>query len=64
MPFFTGPMPAVLVAGVLIVALLLWIVRDRRHPGPRLEGADGIDREEQCKGDRNCASDVETNRFR
>ncbi|HWB42580.1 MAG TPA: hypothetical protein VG500_15065 [Gemmatimonadales bacterium] len=46
MPFFTGPMPAVLVAGVLIVALLLWIVRDRRHPGPRLEGADGIDREE------------------
>jgi hypothetical protein len=46
MPFFAGPVPAVLLAGVLIVALVLWLLRDRRYPGPRLHGADGIDQEE------------------
>jgi hypothetical protein len=46
MPFFTGPVPAVLLTGVLIVALVLWLLRDRRYPGPRLHGADGIDQGE------------------
>ena len=43
MPFFAGPVPAVLLAGVLIVALVFWLLRGRRHPGPRLHGGDGID---------------------
>ena len=45
MPFFAGPVPAVLLAGVLIVALVLWLLRGRRYPGPRLHGAEGIDQE-------------------
>jgi hypothetical protein len=52
MPFFAGPVPAVLLTGVLLVALLLWLLRDRRHPGPRLHGADGIDREELEEAER------------
>ena len=52
MPFFGGPVPAVLLTGVLIVALVLWLLRDRRHPGPRLHGADGIDREELEEAER------------
>jgi hypothetical protein len=51
-PFFAGPVPAVLLTGVLLVALLLWLLRDRRHPGPRLHGADGIDREELEEAER------------
>jgi hypothetical protein len=31
---------------VLLFALVVWLLRDRRHPGPRLHGHDGIDREE------------------
>jgi hypothetical protein len=45
-PFFAGPVPVVLLAGVLVVGVVLWLLRDRRYPGPRLEGVDGIDREE------------------
>ena len=52
MPFFTGPVPAVLLAGVLIVAVARGLLRDRRHPGPRLYGADGIDREELEEAER------------
>ena len=52
MPFFTGPVPAVLLTGVLIVALILWLLRDRRYPGPRLHGADGIDQEELEEAER------------
>lgn len=52
MPFFTGPVPAVLLTGVLLVALVLWLLRARRHPGPRLHGGDGIDREELEEAER------------
>ena len=52
MPFFSGPVPVVLLTGVLVVALVLWFLRDRRHPGPRLEGTDGIDREELEEAER------------
>lgn len=52
MPFFDGPVPAVLLAGVLIVALVLWLLRDRKYPGPRLHGEDAIDREELEEAER------------
>ncbi len=52
MPFFASPMPAVLLAGVLIVALMLWLLRDRRYPGPRLHDGDGIDQEELDEAER------------
>ena len=52
MPFFAGPVPAVLLAAVLIVALILWLLRDRRYPGPRLHGADEIDQEELGEAER------------
>jgi hypothetical protein len=52
MPFFAGPVPAVLLAGVLLVALVFWLLRDRRHPGPRLHGGDGIDQEELEEAER------------
>jgi hypothetical protein len=52
MPFFAGPVPAVLLAVVLLVALVLWLLRDRRHPGPRLHGEDGIDQEELEEAER------------
>ena len=42
----SGPVGTILVAGVSIVALLVWLVRRPRHPGPRLLGHDGIDRAE------------------
>ena len=40
----SAPLGTLLVAGVSIVALLVWLVRRPRHPGPRLVGHDGIDR--------------------
>jgi hypothetical protein len=46
MPLIGGPIPAILVAGVVLVCLVIWLVRDRRYPGPRLHGGDDIDREE------------------
>ena len=46
MPLIGGPIPAIFLAAVLIVGLVLWLVRERRYPGPRLHGEDGIDREE------------------
>ena len=45
MPVIGGAVETVLVSLVLLVALVLWLRRDRRHPGPRLHGSDGIDRE-------------------
>jgi hypothetical protein len=39
-----GAVETVLVSTVLLAALLVWLRRDRRHPGPRLHGSDGIDR--------------------
>jgi hypothetical protein len=40
----SGPLETLLVAGASIVALVVWLVRRPRHPGPRLVGHDGIDR--------------------
>ena len=37
---------------MLVIALVLWLMRDRRYPGPRLHGADGIDREELEEAER------------
>ena len=52
MPFFAGPVPAVLLTGVLLVALVLWLLRDRRYPGPRLHDAEAIDQEELEEAER------------
>jgi hypothetical protein len=35
----------VLLAAVLIVGLVLWLLRGRSYPGPRLHGTEGIDHE-------------------
>jgi len=45
MPVIGGAVETVLVSLVLLVALVLWLRRGRRHPGPRLHGSDGIDRD-------------------
>ena len=41
-----GPVGTMLVALAAIIALVLWLRRDRSYPGPRLIDDDGIDREE------------------
>lgn len=41
-----GPIGTLLVALAAVVALVLWLRRDRSYPGPRLIDDDGIDREE------------------
>jgi hypothetical protein len=46
MPLIGGPVSAIFLAAVLLVGLVLWLARERRYPGPRLYGEDGIDREE------------------
>jgi hypothetical protein len=43
-PVIGGAVETVVVSLVLVVALVIWLRRDRRHPGPRLHGSDGIDR--------------------
>lgn len=45
MPMIGGPVQTLLVAVVAIIALVLWLRRGRRYPGPRLAD-DEIDREE------------------
>jgi hypothetical protein len=45
-PFVSGPVGTLLVAAAVAAALAGWLMRRRRHPGPRLVGSDGIDREE------------------
>jgi hypothetical protein len=46
-PFVSGPVGTLLVAAALLAALVTWLMRRRRHhPGPRLVGGDGIDRDE------------------
>jgi hypothetical protein len=52
MPLITGPVGTVLVALAVVVALIIWLRRDRRYPGPRLYGDDGIDREELEQAER------------
>ena len=46
MPLIGGPVSVIFLAAVLMVGLMLWLLRERRYPGPRLHGEDGIDREE------------------
>ena len=46
MPLVTGPVGTLLVAGAAFTAVLIWLLRRPRHPGPRLVGDDGIDRDE------------------
>jgi hypothetical protein len=45
-PFFAGPVSLVLLGAVLIVAVVLWLLRDRRYPGLRLDGEVPVDRDE------------------
>jgi hypothetical protein len=60
MPIITGPVGTLLVAAVCIVALVLWLLRDRRYPGPRLDAEDdGIDHEELEQAERE-VRDLET----
>ncbi|MEP6687905.1 MAG: hypothetical protein ABJC36_06115 [Gemmatimonadales bacterium] len=42
----SGALGTLLVAGAALAALVVWLVRRPRHPGPRLVGDDGIDRAE------------------
>jgi hypothetical protein len=51
MPLITGPLGTLLVALAAIVALIIWLRRDRKYPGPRLYG-DQIDREELEQAER------------
>jgi hypothetical protein len=47
MPFVGGPVGILLVAGTVATAFVIWLLRDRRYPGPRLHGQDPeIDHEE------------------
>jgi hypothetical protein len=46
MPFVDGPVGVLLVAGTVVAAFVIWLLRRERYPGPRLHGDPGIDREE------------------
>ena len=46
MPFVSGPVGTLLIAATVAAAVIGWLMRPRKHPGPRLVGSDGIDREE------------------
>lgn len=53
MPLFLGgPLEVLLLAAVLLAALVVWLRRGRRYPGPRLHGAEEIDREELEQAER------------
>jgi hypothetical protein len=52
MPVIAGPVGTLLIALALVVALIFWLRRDRRYPGPRLHGDDGIDQEELERAER------------
>ena len=41
-----GPVGTLLVGLAALIALVLWLRRGRRYPGPRLADDDGINREE------------------
>jgi hypothetical protein len=45
-PLIDGPFSVIFLAAVLMVGLVFWLVRERRYPGPRVHGDDGIDQEE------------------
>jgi hypothetical protein len=47
MPYVSGPVGVLLVAGAIMATFVVWLLRDRRYPGPRLHDEDtGIDQEE------------------
>jgi hypothetical protein len=48
----TGPLGTLLVALAALIALIIWLRRDRSYPGPRLHGEEGIDREELEEAER------------
>jgi hypothetical protein len=53
MPLISGPVGTLLVALVAIVALVLWLRRDRSYRGPRLQSdEDGIDHEQLEQAER------------
>jgi hypothetical protein len=53
MPMITGPVGTLLVAFAAIIALVIWLRRDRSYPGPRLHSdRDAIDREELERAER------------
>ena len=53
MPIITTPFGTLLIAFVAIIALILWLRRDRTYPGPRLQSEDdGIDHEELERAER------------
>jgi hypothetical protein len=45
-------MGTLLIALAAIIALIIWLRRDRSYPGPRLHGEEGIDREELEEAER------------
>jgi hypothetical protein len=46
MSILGGPVGTLLVGLAALIALVLWLRRDRSYPGPRLIDDDGIDRAE------------------
>ena len=47
MPYVSGPVGVLLVAGAVATTFVVWLLRSRRYPGPRLYGEEsGIDQEE------------------
>jgi hypothetical protein len=53
MPIITTPFGTLLIAFAALIALILWLRRDRTYPGPRLQGEDdGIDHEELDRAER------------
>lgn len=45
MPLVSGPVGSLTIAVLALAALVTWLVRDHRHPGPRLVGKESrIDR--------------------
>jgi hypothetical protein len=62
MPFVSGPIGTLLVGVAALVALVLWLLRDRSYPGPRLQSeGDDIDREELEQAERE-VRELETHR--
>lgn len=53
MPIITTPFGTLLIAFAALIALILWLRRDRTYPGPRLQGKDDeIDHEELERAER------------
>ncbi|HET7599411.1 MAG TPA: hypothetical protein VFK09_03930 [Gemmatimonadales bacterium] len=49
----SGPVGAIVIAGLAVSALVVWLLRDRRYPGPRLVDAEPlIDHEELERAER------------